>query len=220
MTYSTNDVCVRDSPNPVTLDTGYTAAGTVEGNSPPSMRDITLHNVRVSGGGKISFNGYAKDFYRVGVTLDNVLLTDSGRLYLCHSPCRSYLWAWTSQSKACRRSRFDFAGKARQRKTRILRRQVRAVPARVTVTAWRSGDTMIPFFSGETCWNFCRAYSTETATFEVSPASTCAEHPLTIFKESNAESDAPCCGNRRSPYRCCHEGGYLCGDCKHSAGPK
>jgi polygalacturonase len=71
-----DDVCVRDSPNPITLDTGYTAAGTVEGNSPPTMRDITLHNVRVSGGGKISFNGYAKE-YRVGVTLDDVLLTDS-----------------------------------------------------------------------------------------------------------------------------------------------
>jgi polygalacturonase len=71
-----DDVCVRDSPNPITLDTGYTAAGTVEGNSPPTMHDITLHNVRVSGGGKISFNGYAKD-YRVGVILDNVLLTDS-----------------------------------------------------------------------------------------------------------------------------------------------
>jgi polygalacturonase len=71
-----DDVCVRDSPNPITFDTGYTAAGTVEGKSPPTMRDITLHNVRVSGGGKISFNGYAKD-YRVGVTLDNVLLTDA-----------------------------------------------------------------------------------------------------------------------------------------------
>ena len=71
-----DDVCVRDSPNPITLDTGYTAAGTVEGNSPPTMRDITLRNVRVSGGGKISFNGYAKE-YRVGATLDNVLLTDS-----------------------------------------------------------------------------------------------------------------------------------------------
>jgi polygalacturonase len=70
------DVCVRDSPNPITLDTGYTAAGTVEGNSPPTMRDITLHDVRVSGGGKISFNGYAKD-YRVAATLDNVLLTDA-----------------------------------------------------------------------------------------------------------------------------------------------
>lgn len=72
-----DDVCVRDSPNPITLDTGYTAAGTVEGNSPPTMRDITLHNVRVSGGGKISFNGYATD-YRVAVTLDNILLTDAG----------------------------------------------------------------------------------------------------------------------------------------------
>ncbi|HEX3373069.1 MAG TPA: glycosyl hydrolase family 28 protein, partial [Edaphobacter sp.] len=71
-----DDVCVRDSPNPITLDTGYAAAGTVEGNSPPTMRDITLRNVRVSGGGKISFNGYAKD-YRVGVKLDDVLLTDS-----------------------------------------------------------------------------------------------------------------------------------------------
>jgi polygalacturonase len=66
---------VRDSPNPITLDIGYTAAGTLEGNSPPTMRDITLHNVRVSGGGKISFNGYTKD-YRVGAVLDNVLLAD------------------------------------------------------------------------------------------------------------------------------------------------
>jgi polygalacturonase len=71
-----DDVCVRDSPNPITFDTGYTAAGTVEGNSPPSMRDITLRNIRVSRGGKISFNGYAKE-YRVVVTLDDVLLTDS-----------------------------------------------------------------------------------------------------------------------------------------------
>jgi polygalacturonase len=71
-----DDVCVRDSPNPITLDTGYTAAGTVEGNSPPIMRDVTLHNVRVSGGGKISFNGYATD-YRVAAILDNVLLTDA-----------------------------------------------------------------------------------------------------------------------------------------------
>jgi polygalacturonase len=70
-----DDVCVRDSPNPITFDTGYTAAGTVQGNSPPTMRDITLHNVRVSGGGKISFNGYAND-YRVAANFDDVLLTD------------------------------------------------------------------------------------------------------------------------------------------------
>jgi polygalacturonase len=70
-----DDVCVRNSPNPITLDTGYTASGTVKGNSPPTMRDVTLHNVRVSGGGKISFNGYDSE-HRVGANLDGVQLTD------------------------------------------------------------------------------------------------------------------------------------------------
>ena len=71
-----DDVCVRDSPNPITLDTGYTAAGTPKGDSPPSMADVTLRDTRISGGGKFSFNGYAPE-YRIGVTLDNVLITDS-----------------------------------------------------------------------------------------------------------------------------------------------
>ena len=70
-----DDVCVRNSPNPITLDTGYTASGTVKGNSPPTMRDVTLHNVRVSGGGKISFNGYDSE-HRVSAILDGVQLTD------------------------------------------------------------------------------------------------------------------------------------------------
>jgi polygalacturonase len=70
-----DDICIRNSPNPITLDTGYTAAGTPTGNSPPTMRDITLHDVRISGGGKFSFNGYAKD-YRVAAKLDGVQITD------------------------------------------------------------------------------------------------------------------------------------------------
>lgn len=70
-----DDVCIRNSPNPIIFDTGYTAAGTLQGNSLPTYRDITLRNIRISGGGKISFNGYSQD-HRVGVTLDNVLLAD------------------------------------------------------------------------------------------------------------------------------------------------
>ena len=70
-----DDICIRNSPNPITLDTGYTAAGTLQGNSLPTYRDITLHNVRISGGGKISFNGYSQD-HRIGATLDDVLITD------------------------------------------------------------------------------------------------------------------------------------------------
>jgi polygalacturonase len=71
-----DDVCVRDSPNPITLDTSYSAAGSLEGKLFPEYRDVTLHNVRVSGGGKISLNGYSHE-YRAGVNLDTVLLTDA-----------------------------------------------------------------------------------------------------------------------------------------------
>jgi polygalacturonase len=75
---SYDDVCIRNSPNPITMDTAYSANGPLQGNSPPTMRDITLHNVRVSGGGKITFNGYAKD-YRIAVTLDGVQITDDAK---------------------------------------------------------------------------------------------------------------------------------------------
>jgi len=72
-----DDVCVRNSPHPITLDTGYTAAGSLEGKLFPEYRDVTLHDVRVSGGGEISFTGYSKE-YRAGVNLDGVMLTDAG----------------------------------------------------------------------------------------------------------------------------------------------
>jgi polygalacturonase len=70
-----DDVCVRDSPNPITLDTGYAAGGDLKGDKMPTMEDVTLTNVRVSGGGKISFNGYDAK-HRIGARLDNVLITD------------------------------------------------------------------------------------------------------------------------------------------------
>ncbi len=73
-----DDVCIRNSPNPITLDTAYSAGGTLEGNSPPTMKEVTLHNVRVSGGGKITFNGYAKD-YRIAATLDGTQITDDAK---------------------------------------------------------------------------------------------------------------------------------------------
>lgn len=66
-----NDVCIRNSPNPLFFDTGYTAAGALQGDRLPTYRDITLRNVRISGGGTISFNGYSSG-HRIGVTLDAV----------------------------------------------------------------------------------------------------------------------------------------------------
>ncbi len=73
-----DDLCIRNSPNPITMDTAYSANGPLQGNSPPTMRDITLHNVRVSGGGKITFNGYGHD-YRIAATLNGVQITDDAK---------------------------------------------------------------------------------------------------------------------------------------------
>ncbi len=70
-----NHVCIRNSPNPIILNTAYTANGPLKGNSPPSMRDIVLHNVRISGGGKITVNGYDHT-HRIAVTLNGVQITD------------------------------------------------------------------------------------------------------------------------------------------------
>jgi polygalacturonase len=70
-----DDVCIRNSPNPITLDTAYSANGPLQGDSPPSMRDIKLHNVRVSGGGKITFNAYDHT-HRIAAALDGVQITD------------------------------------------------------------------------------------------------------------------------------------------------
>ena len=61
---------------PLDITAAYAANGPVKGNSPPTFRDITLHNVRVSGGGKILFDGYDHD-HRAQITLDGVFLTDA-----------------------------------------------------------------------------------------------------------------------------------------------
>jgi polygalacturonase len=84
-----DDVCVRNSPNPITLDTAYSAAGSLKGNLPPSMREIILRNVRVSGGGTISFNGYTRE-HRIGAILDGVFLTDAApyKYALSHADLR------------------------------------------------------------------------------------------------------------------------------------
>jgi polygalacturonase len=72
-----DDVCIRNSPNPITLDTAYSANGPLQGDWPPTMRNITLRNVRVSGGGKITFNAYDHT-HRIVAALDGVQITDQG----------------------------------------------------------------------------------------------------------------------------------------------
>jgi len=94
-----DDVCIRNSAHPLTFSADYGAAKKAKGVKDPEkkqekkkkhdklpvMQDITLHNVRVSGGGKLFFDGYDED-HRLGVNLDNVLLgNDANYTYSIHN---------------------------------------------------------------------------------------------------------------------------------------
>ncbi len=70
-----DDVCIRNSSNPVALDAAFTAAGTPESSSQPSMTNIALRHVRISGGGKFTFDGDAHSA-RIAAMLDGVQITD------------------------------------------------------------------------------------------------------------------------------------------------
>jgi polygalacturonase len=74
-----DDVCIRDSRNPILLDTAYSYPGNGK-DLFPEYKDITFHNVRISGGGKIQFGGLDQ-VHRVGVKLDGVELTDGAANY-------------------------------------------------------------------------------------------------------------------------------------------
>jgi polygalacturonase len=72
------DICIRNSGRPLDITAAYAANGPVQGNSPPTFRDITLRNVSISGGGKILFDGYDHE-HRAQVNVEGFFLTDVGR---------------------------------------------------------------------------------------------------------------------------------------------
>jgi polygalacturonase len=64
------DVCIRDTKNPVLMDSNYSFYGK-ERNKLPTFTDIVLRDVRVMGQGKVSLDGY-DGAHRLGITFDNV----------------------------------------------------------------------------------------------------------------------------------------------------
>ena len=74
-------------PVPSTSPWLTAANGPVKGPSPPTFKDITLKNVRISGGGKILFDGYDHD-HRAQITLDGVWLTDAA------NPAKPYTYTF------------------------------------------------------------------------------------------------------------------------------
>lgn len=66
------DVCIRDTKNPILMDSNYSFYGTAR-NKPPTFTGIVLRNVRVMSPGKITLDGFDAS-HRLGITFDNVIL--------------------------------------------------------------------------------------------------------------------------------------------------
>lgn len=70
------NVCIRDNKAPISIDTAYNNPGPRQ-DLVPEYRDIELHNVQVSGGGKVVVQGQDEK-HRTLIRLDGVLLDNPG----------------------------------------------------------------------------------------------------------------------------------------------
>ncbi len=73
------DVCIRDTANPVIMDTSYTAHVSKADSKPPVFRDIMVRNVRVEGGGKVTLEGIDAT-HHLGIQFDNVQFDDAAKI--------------------------------------------------------------------------------------------------------------------------------------------
>ncbi|HWB85385.1 MAG TPA: glycosyl hydrolase family 28 protein [Bryobacteraceae bacterium] len=72
------DVCIRNTKNPIYMDSDYEHVGR-GGPLVPKFTGITFRNIRIEGAGKLTFDGYDAE-HRLGMTFDNVTLADPGAI--------------------------------------------------------------------------------------------------------------------------------------------
>ena len=72
------NVCIRNTAHPLLFDTHYSPAGKAT-NLIPRFEDITLRDVHIEGGGKITFDGYDAA-YPLGIVFDRVSGADTSQI--------------------------------------------------------------------------------------------------------------------------------------------
>jgi len=75
------DVCIRDTKDPIEMDTHYSASAKTTGDLIPEFRDIRLKDVRVWGSGKVILDGYDAR-RRLAMTFDNVVFDNPAEIKL------------------------------------------------------------------------------------------------------------------------------------------
>jgi polygalacturonase len=74
------DVCIRNTKNPIFMDPTYTATVGPEKDLIPVFTGIEMHNVRISGGGTITLRGLDKA-HHLGILFDGVSIDPAGTKY-------------------------------------------------------------------------------------------------------------------------------------------
>jgi len=69
------DICIRDTENPIFMDTNYSAHASQASARIPLFRDIAIRNVSIEGPGKVTLEGYDAA-HRLGLQFDNVQFAD------------------------------------------------------------------------------------------------------------------------------------------------
>jgi polygalacturonase len=73
-----DDVCIKDTKNPIYMDSNYSFMGEAR-EKLPSFQGIILRNVQMYGAGKITLDGFDAA-HRLGITFENVFTDDGGKL--------------------------------------------------------------------------------------------------------------------------------------------
>jgi polygalacturonase len=77
------DVCIRDTKNPIYMDTNYTAGYSNQENKLPVFRNITLRDVHIFDGGKITLEGFDAT-HRLQMNFDNVTISGTAEISAIH----------------------------------------------------------------------------------------------------------------------------------------
>jgi polygalacturonase len=77
------DVCIKDTKNPIYMDSNYSFMGEAR-DKLPSFENIILRNVRVLGAGKITLDGFDAA-HQLGITFDNVFLDVPNKVTATHA---------------------------------------------------------------------------------------------------------------------------------------
>ncbi len=73
------DICIRNTANPIFMDTNYLAHKSDTTGRLPTFQDITIRNVRVEGAGKVTLEALDA-MHRLGINFDNLIFSDPARI--------------------------------------------------------------------------------------------------------------------------------------------